>query len=187
MFVDPSFEESYKAKKKGCQPLAAEFQKVTTKYIEYHWIRMKDCESVRLIVRSRTIGVCNASRSRFSSYTKGNSRTRMRRRNLPQRWAWMKCMGCLFCTSYVCPSSDCWLFGVCLGVLLYIYIHWSKEQIHANYTGPQVTEDEQAGSLGKRHEALGIRSRSSILRNHSCTKKPIRHHQTTTAVEPVST
>lgn len=57
---------------------------------------------------------------------------------------------------------------------MYMYIHWSKEQIHANYTGPQVTEDEQAGSLGKRHEALGIRSRSSILRNHSCTKT----HQT---------
>lgn len=36
VFVDPSFEESYKAKKQGCQPLAAEFQKVTTKYMEYH-------------------------------------------------------------------------------------------------------------------------------------------------------
>ena len=34
VFVDPSFEESYKAKKQGCQPLAAEFQKVTTKDVE---------------------------------------------------------------------------------------------------------------------------------------------------------
>lgn len=46
------------------------------------------------------------------------------------------------------------------------YIWQFQNQDEEEKPATKVTEDEQAGSLGKRHEALGIRSRSSILRTH---------------------
>eukprot|EP00435_Cladocopium_sp_Y103_P023603 s2041_g5.t1 len=44
---------------------------------------------------------------------------------------------------------------------------FQKEEKEEDKTAAEAKEDDPAGSLGKRHEALGIRSRSSILRTHS--------------------